>query len=343
MPTLDELTREIEEIHQEEAASVQEAETTEDLESIRKSIFGKKGRLSLIMRNMGALSSEERPRLGKAANEAKQLLEKSIEDRAKALRATEMAAAIGQEKIDVTLPGSPPATGGLHPLTLILRRIEDIFTSMGFGIELGPDIEDDFHNFEALNFPDDHPARDAQDTLYLGKNLLLRTHTSTVQIHTMQSKKPPLAVIAPGKVYRSDTPDATHSPMFQQVEGFMVDEHIRFSDLKGTLESFIHQMFGENTPYRFRPSFFPFTEPSAEVDIFYERRRGDGKITREWLEILGSGMIHPYVLEKCGIDPEKYQGFAFGMGVERIAMIKYGMNNLNYFFENDTRFLRQFD
>ena len=220
--------------------------------------------------------------------------------------------------------------------------IEDIFIGMGFSIELGPDIEDDYHTFEALNFPDDHPARDMHDTFYLeASELLLRTHTSPVQIHTMKSHKPPMAVIAPGKCYRVDA-DVTHSPMFHQIEGFMVDSNIRFSDLKGVLEVFIKRVFGPETKYRFRPHYFPFTEPSAEVDILFERRHPNGHMVSDWLEILGAGMVHPKVFENCGIDPDQYTGFAFGMGIERIAMLKYGINAITHMFDNDVRFLRQF-
>lgn len=339
---LQELIQQLHQIEEDEVPRITAASSSPALEEIRLSVLGKKGRLSLLLREMGGLTGDDRPAAGKVANEVKDAVQAEIDQRSEQLKQAEMQTAIAGEAIDVTLPGIRPATGTLHPLTQVLREIEDIFGSMGFGIELGPEIEDDFHNFAALNFPDDHPARDMQDTFYLGSELLLRTHTSPVQIHTIQSRKPPMAVIAPGKVYRCDDLDATHSPMFIQVEGFLVDTNVRFSDLKGILEAFIHRMFGPNTPYRLRPSFFPFTEPSAEVDIFFERRHPDGHMVREWMEILGSGMIHPKVLENCGVDPQTYTGFAFGMGVERVAMLKYGINAINLFYENDVRFLRQF-
>lgn len=341
MATLDELTQELERIRYEELSLVQVAATSDQLEEVRRNIFGKKGRLSLLMRLMGGLTPEERPRAGQAANEVKDALQAAIQERSTQLRSAEIAQALGEEKIDITLPGIRPPLGTLHPVTRALRDIEDIFVSMGFRVELGPEIEDDYHNFEALNFPSDHPARDMHDTFYLATDLLLRTHTSPVQIHTMKNYKPPMAVIAPGKCYRCDA-DATHSPVFHQIEGFVVAEGIRFSDLKGTLETFLRLTFGPDTVCRFRPHYFPFTEPSAEVDIFFERRNASGQMVRQPLEILGSGMIHPRVLENCGINPEVYTGFAFGMGIDRIAMLRYGINSIGYLFDNDVRFLRQF-
>lgn len=341
MLTLSELQSQIQGIQNAEAAAIQAASSTAELEEVRRGIFGKKAPLALILRSLGDLSADDRPAAGKFVNEAKEALQAALEERAGLLKNSEINAALEAEAIDITLPGCAPASGTLHPITQILRRMENIFTSMGFTVELGPDIEDDFHNFEALNLGPDHPARDTHDTFYLSSDLLLRTHTSPVQVRTMKNRKPPLAIIAPGKVYRCDS-DVTHSPMFHQVEGLMVDTNIRFSDLKGVLETFIRQMFGPNTQYRLRPSFFPFTEPSAEVDILFERRHPNGHMVRDWLEILGSGMVHPKVLENCGIDPDKYTGFAFGMGVERIAMLKFGINAIGHFFENDLRFLRQF-
>lgn len=342
MTTLQEFSDKLEAIRDSERVEIEAAQSTAALEEIRLRIFGKKGQLSLLKRDVGRMSGDERPKAGEIANNVSNLLMTALDERAAGLQRTELDQAIDQERVDITLPGIHPPLGSLHPLTRVLREIEDIFGSMGFSVVLGPDIEDEYHNFEALNFPPDHPARDMQDTLYLASNLLLRTHTSPVQIHTMKTQKPPLAVIAPGRVYRCDDLDATHSPMFTQVEGFMVDTNIRFSDLKGILEAFIHRMFGPDTPFRLRPSFFPFTEPSAEVDIFFERRHPDGHLVREWMEVLGSGMIHPNVLINCGIDPEQYSGFAFGMGVERITMLKYGINTINTFYENDLRFLNQF-
>ncbi len=339
--TLQSMIDEMEKIRVEELSLIQVAEDSEQLEEVRRNIFGKKGRLSTLMRGMGQLSADERPQAGKAANAIKEALAQAIETHSENIRKKELKSAIESETIDITLPGIRPEIGALHPITKTFREIENIFISMGFTVETGPEIEDDYHNFEALNFPHDHPARDSHDTFYLSTDLLLRTHTSPVQVHTMKSRKPPMAVIAPGKCYRCDA-DSTHSPMFHQIEGFVVDKGIRFSDLKGTLEAFLRRVFGEDTQTRFRPHFFPFTEPSAEVDIYFERKHISGKIIREPLEILGSGMIHPNVLRNCGIDPEEYSGFAFGMGVDRIAMLKYGINSIASLFENDARFLGQF-
>ena len=343
MATLSELTQQFQRLAAEEADAIRSAADSAQLEEVRRGVFGRKGRLSTLMRGMGDLISEERPLAGKAANDVKEALLAAIEERAAQIRKEELHAALEAETLDITLPGIRPRIGSLHPLTQTLREIEDIFTAMGFTIELGPDIEDDYHNFGALNFPEDHPSRDMQDTIYLDSDLLLRTHTSPVQIRTMMARKPPLAIIAPGKVYRCDTPDATHSPTFHQVEGFMVDTDIRFSDLRGVLQAFIHRIFGPGVAYRMRPHFFPFTEPSAEVDVLFERRNPGGALVREPVEILGAGMIHPKVFENCGIDPERHTGFAFGMGVERITMIRHGINDLGPFFDNDVRFLRQFD
>ncbi|MFW6255993.1 MAG: phenylalanine--tRNA ligase subunit alpha, partial [Candidatus Sumerlaeota bacterium] len=321
-------------IHSEEIQKIGYADSTETLDEARRNILGKKGRLSGIMKKMGGLTKEERPLAGKAINQIKEGLQAAIDKRAHELKTAEMKRDIENEYIDITLPGIEPQTGSLHPLTITQRRIEDCFLRMGFKIEHGPDIEDYYHNFQALNFPEDHPALDLQDTFYLNDELLLRTHTSPVQIRAMSVQKPPLAFIVPGKVYRCDA-DVTHSPMFHQIEGFMVDENIRFSDLKGVLEAFIHEIFGPETPYRLRPHYFPFTEPSAEVDILFERRHPNGHMVKDWMEILGAGMIHPNVLENCNIDPDKFSGFAFGLGVDRIAMLKYGINALSHLLEND--------
>lgn len=306
------------------------------LENHRVAFLGKKSELSALMRQMGALGAEERPLAGKVVNEVKEALGEALSARREAFARAERTRKLSEEKIDVTLPGRPLPAGRLHPLTLATREIGDIFVEMGFEIVSGPDLEDDFHNFEALNIAANHPARDMHDTFYLQGGGLLRTHTSPVQIRAMQTRKPPLAVIAPGRVYRCDA-DQTHSPMFTQIEGFMVDENIRMSDLKGVLERLIRRYFGEDRPYRMRPSFFPFTEPSAEIDILWQVNGKDA-----WLEVLGSGMIHPSVLENVGYDSRKYTGFAFGLGVERFVMLKYGITNIRLFYENDLRFLRQF-
>ncbi len=343
MAKLQDILQQLQVIGDQQQQVIADAADTGALEDIRRGIFGKKGNLAQVLRAMGSLSAEERPAVGKASNELKAQLQKQIEQRAVELEDSEVAEAVQAEALDISLPGiRPDLLGGLHPITKTLREIEDIFIGMGFSIELGPDIEDDYHTFEALNFPDDHPARDMHDTFYLeASDLLLRTHTSPVQIHTMKSHKPPMAVIAPGKCYRVDA-DVTHSPMFHQIEGFMVDSNIRFSDLKGVLEVFIKRVFGPDTQYRFRPHYFPFTEPSAEVDILFERRHPNGHMVSDWLEILGAGMIHPKVFENCGIDSEQYTGFAFGLGIERIAMLKYGINAITHMFDNDVRFLQQF-
>lgn len=315
-----------------------------DLEALEIKFLGKKGELTSILKNLGALSEQERPVAGKIANEVKTKAASLIAEKQKIFKQSERATQLMAEAVDITLPGSAFAKGSIHPLNLILSEIEDIFVSMGFDIKTGPDIERDEYNFTALNIPPEHPARDMHDTFYINDNLLLRTHTSPVQIRTMLKEKPPLAFIAPGKVYRCDA-DVTHSPMFHQVEGLMVDKNISFADLKGILESFVHCMFGNEYKLRFRPSFFPFTEPSAEVDISCIMCKGKGcRICSDsgWLEILGSGMVHPCVFENVGLNPNEFTGFAFGMGVERIAMLKYRINDIRLFYENDYRFLSQF-
>ncbi|HAK73445.1 MAG TPA: phenylalanine--tRNA ligase subunit alpha, partial [Sporomusaceae bacterium] len=299
-----------------------------------------------VLRGLGALSAEMRPRMGQIVNEIRTELEELIAAKAEELKQAELAHKIASERIDVTMPGRRSVLGGKHPLTVTLDRIKETFMRMGFDIAEGPEVEKDYYNFEALNFPPDHPARDMQDSFYITEEFLLRTHTSPVQVRTMQSGDPnsPVRVIAPGKVYRWDY-DATHSPMFHQVEGLVIDKGITFADLKGTLELFIHDIFGDDVRVRFRPSFFPFTEPSAEVDISCVMCNGQGCRVCSgtgWLEILGCGMVHPRVLELSNYDPAQVSGFAFGMGVERIAMLVYGIDDLRLFFENDLRFLRQF-
>ncbi len=316
------------------------------LNELRVQYLGKKGSLTSLLRGLGSLSPEERPKVGQMVNEVRAELETILNAKNAELKTAELAARLAAEKIDVTLPGRVSQVGHLHPLTLTLNRIKSIFMQMGFDVAEGPEVEQDHFNFEALNLPKDHPARDMQDSFYITEEILLRTHTSPVQARTMQASEPnsPIRIIAPGKVYRRDY-DATHSPMFTQVEGLVVDKDIRFSDLKGMLETFIHQIFNENVGVRFRPSFFPFTEPSAEVDISCVMCQGKGcRVCKGtgWLEILGSGMVHPRVLEMSGYDPNEVSGFAFGMGVERIAMLLYGIDDLRLFYDNDLRFLRQF-
>lgn len=317
-----------------------------EVNDFRVRYLGKKGELTAILRGMGSLTAEERPVIGQLANEVRESIELKIEAKSSVLREDEKLAQLSQESIDVTLPGRVFQTGGRHPLNKVLNEIKEIFLGLGFEIAEGPEVELDYYNFEALNFPADHPARDMQDSFYIKPGVLLRTHTSPTQPRVMEKKAPqiPVKVIAPGKVYRRDD-DATHSPMFHQIEGFIIDKDISFGDLKGVLLTVVKQMFGEESRIRLRPSFFPFTEPSAEVDVSCIMCKGKGcRVCSNtgWLEILGSGMIHPNVLKMSGYDPEEVTGFAFGLGVERIAMLKYSIDDLRHFFDNDKRFLEQF-
>ena len=307
------------------------------LEDIRVSLLGKKGSVTELLKSLGAMDPETRRVAGAKINQAKQTLTAALEARRAQLDAAKLAAQLASDAVDVTLPGRGQAIGGLHPVTRVRRRIEQIFRNAGFTIADGPEIEDDWHNFGALNIPENHPARAMHDTFYFPDGRLLRTHTSPVQIRSMVGHAPPIRVIAPGKVYRSDS-DQTHTPMFHQVEGLLVDETSSFADLKGTLAEFVRAFFERDFEMRFRPSYFPFTEPSAEVDIRWDPDDG----SERWLEVLGCGMVHPNVLRNCGIDPERYTGFAFGLGVERFAMLRYGVKDLRQFFENDLRFLKQF-
>lgn len=334
------------ELRQVAVAELSQVTGLETLNELRVKYLGKKGSLTAVLRGLGGLSPEERPRVGQIVNEIRTELEGLIEAKTEELKQRELAAKIGSERIDVTLPGRRPELGHKHPLTLTLDRIKSIFMRMGYDVVEGPEVETDYFNFEALNLPPDHPARDMQDTFYITPDILLRTHTSPVEARTMQSVQPnsPVRIISPGKVYRCDY-DATHSPVFHQVEGLVIDKGISFADLKGTLELFAKEMFGNNVRLRFRPSFFPFTEPSAEVDISCVMCAGRGCRTCKgtgWLEILGSGMTHPRVLEMSNFDPNVVSGFAFGMGVERIAMLVYGIDDLRLFYDNDLRFLAQF-
>ncbi|SFR13863.1 phenylalanine--tRNA ligase subunit alpha [Desulfoscipio geothermicus] len=318
----------------------------DQLNEIRVRFLGKKGLLTGVLRGMGSLSAEERPKIGRLANEVRSEIEDILARRTAEIKEEVKKVRLEAEKIDVTLPGVAFMAGRKHPLSMIQEEIEDIFLGMGYSIEEGPEIELDFYNFEALNLPKDHPARDMQDSFYINPEVLLRTHTSPVQVRTMERTAPalPVRIIAPGRVYRRDD-DATHSPMFNQVEGLAIDRRVTFADLKGTLQAFVERMFGPETKTRFRPSFFPFTEPSAEVDISCVMCGGSGcRVCSQtgWLEILGCGMVHPRVLEVSGYNPEEVTGFAFGMGVERITMLKYGIDDLRLLFENDLRFLAQF-
>ncbi len=327
-----------------EKAALAELESVQDgsqLEAFRVRYLGKKGRLTALMKRLGEVPPEERPQLGKMANQIKNRLSSSFKEAGERL-----ASGKDQTKsfLDVTLPGRAPLRGHLHPITSVIGEVCQIFSKMGFRVVKGPNVELDYYNFEALNIPKDHPARDMQDTFYISDNVVLRTHTSPIQVRVMESQSPPVSVIAPGKVYRRDS-DVSHTPMFHQVEGLLVDEGVCFGDLKGTLTSFVHQMFGRDTDLRFRPSFFPFTEPSAEVDIRCVICRGKGCRTCSntgWLEILGAGMVDPEVYRFVNYDQERYSGFAFGMGIERIAMLKYGIDDIQLFFKNALRFLRQF-
>lgn len=315
-----------------------------ELQQVRARYLGKKGEITAVMKGMGQLSPEERPLIGSLANEVKSRLEEAFAVRQECLRQELMQQKLASERLDVSLPGRVHSPGFKHPITRVTEEVVAVFSALGFGVAEGPEIEKDFYNFEALNIPKDHPARDMQDTFYISEDVVLRTHTSPVQIRTMLDHEPPVRVVAPGTVYRRDS-DLTHSPMFHQIEGFLVDRKVTFGDLKGILTTFINEFFGQDIAVRFRPSFFPFTEPSAEVDIQCVICGGSGcRVCSNsgWLEILGSGMIDPEVFKSVHYDPELYSGFAFGMGIERLAMLKYGVNDLRLFFENDMRFLKQF-
>jgi phenylalanyl-tRNA synthetase alpha chain len=324
--------------------AINSASTSVEAENVRLEYLGKKGLLTLELKKLSSLSTDERKSMGRELNILKHEISASIESRKEELKLKELEDSIQAERLDVTMPGKRLPLGRAHPVNTILERISDIFISMGFGVEEGPEVESDYYNFEALNFPKEHPARDMQDTFFVSDEVLLRTHTSPVQIRAMHRLTPPLRVIAPGKVYRCDA-DISHTPMFHQVEGLMVGEDISFGHLKGILETFIHRYFGPEIPVRFRPSFFPFTEPSAEVDMGCIFCGGDGcRICQKtgWIEILGAGMVHPNVLRMGGVDPDKFTGYAFGMGIERVAMLTYSIDDIRMLFESDTRFLSQF-
>lgn len=315
------------------------------LEQLRVSVMGKKGELTQILRGMGSLPAEERPAMGQLVNKTRAALEQAMEERLQVLSEMEKQKRLEQEKIDVTLPGKTRSAGSLHPMNVVLSDLLDIFTGMGFEVVEGPEVEFDHYNFELLNLPKNHPARDAQDTFYIEDNIVLRTHTSPVQARIMTTRKPPIRIVCPGRVYRADEVDATHSPVFHQMEGLVIDENVSIGDLKGTLDTFARKLYGEGVTTRFRPSFFPFTEPSAEVDVTCAACKGKGcrmcKGTG-WIEVLGAGMVNPKVLEMCGIDSTKYSGFAFGMGIERLTILKYNVPDMRYLYENDLRFLSQF-
>lgn len=336
----------LDELEQQALQAVADAGNAATLDDVRVRYLGKKGLLTLQLKQLGALPAAERPAAGQEINRVKQQVQQAIEMRAGILQAAVLNEQLSSETIDVALPGRGHTHGGLHPVTQTLRRIEQLFRPLGFTVEEGPEIEDDYHNFGALNIPDHHPARAMHDTFYFDAHTLLRTHTSPVQVRVMEQRQPPLRIIAPGRVYRCDS-DLTHTPMFHQVEGLLVDEHVSFANLKGLIDEFLRAFFErDDLAVRFRPSYFPFTEPSAEVDIQCVMCAGEGcRVCSQsgWLEVLGCGMVHPKVFEQVGIDNERYTGFAFGMGVERLAMLRYGVNDLRLFFENDMNFLTQFN
>ena len=320
-------------------------DSAEQLEKARIQYLGKKGELTAILKQMGKLSAEERPVIGQLANEIRKDIEDTIANKSAEIKKAAQEKRLAEETLDVTMPGTLPQIGYKHPLSIVLDEIKDIFMGMGFDIAEGPEVEYDYYNFEALNIPKDHPARDTQDTFYINDNIVLRTQTSPVQIRVMEKTQPPIRIIAPGRVFRSDAVDATHSPLFHQIEGLVVDKGITMADLKGTLETFAKRLYGENTKIRLRPHHFPFTEPSCEIDVSCFKCGGKGcplcKHTG-WIEVLGGGVVNRKVLENCNIDPDEYSGFAFGIGIERIAMLKYGINNIGLMFENNLQFLKQF-
>ncbi|MFT9077965.1 phenylalanine--tRNA ligase subunit alpha [Ethanoligenens sp.] len=339
------MKEQLESIARTAAQALADVRESDELETLRVRFLGKKGELTAILKQMGKLSPEERPAIGALANEVRTSIEERITAAAAALREQKLKAQIAQETVDVTMPGKRRTIGKEHPLSLVLDEIQDIFIGMGFSIAEGPEVELDYYNFEALNMPKNHPARDTQDSFYITDNVVLRTQTSPVQIRVMEKQKPPIRIIAPGRVYRSDAIDATHSPLFHQIEGLVVDKGITMTDLKGTLVTFAKTLYGQDAVLRFRPHHFPFTEPSCEMDTMCFACHGEGcRLCKGegWIELLGAGMVHPKVLQNGGIDPEVYSGFAFGMGLERLVMRRYGIDDMRLFYENDLRFLNQF-
>ena len=326
-------------------AAIAAAEDSAAIEELRVRFLGKKGEVSAILKSLGSLSAEERPKMGQLANEVRADIESAMTEKKESLAGAALAARLESEKIDITMPAKKENIGGLHPLNTVLADMIDIFQSMGLDVVDGPEVETDYYNFEALNIPADHPARDMQDTFYLGENILLRTQTSAAQIRTMKDRQPPIRIVCPGRVFRADEVDATHSPVFHQMEGLVVDKGVTMCDLKGVLEQFAHEIYGPETKVKFRPSFFPFTEPSVEVDVTCSECGGKGcRVCKGsgWIEILGAGMVHPNVLRACGIDPEVYSGFAFGIGLDRLTTTRYKISDIRLLFENDKRFLEQF-
>ncbi len=325
--------------------AIANSSSLKETDEIRVKYLGKKGELTAILKQMGSLTPEERPKMGQLVNEAKALVEEQLANKNAELKDAEIIGKLKAETLDITMPAKKTTVGKLHPLNKVLDDMIDIFQSMGFDIVDGPEVETDHYNFESLNVPADHPARDMQDTFYLGEGLLLRTQTSAAQIRTMENRKPPIRIICPGRVFRADEVDATHSPVFHQIEGLVVDKGITMCDLKGVLEQFAHEIYGKDTAVKFRPSFFPFTEPSVEVDVTCSECGGKGcRVCKGsgWIEILGAGMVHPNVLKNCGIDPEVYSGFAFGIGLDRLTTTRYKISDIRLLFENDKRFLEQF-
>ena len=335
----------INEILERTLEELKSANDSQSLDAVRVRVLGKKGELTGILRGMGQVAADMRPKIGQWVNEAREKLEEAIGEAQKKIAERELEKRLENEKVDVTMPVEGRSAGSLHPMSIVLEQLLDIFTGMGFEAVEGPEVELDHYNFELMNIPKNHPARDAQDTFYIDDNVVLRTHTSPVQARIMTTRKPPIRIVSFGRVYRADEADATHSPVFHQLEGLVIDENISMGDLKGTLDTFARRLYGEGVTTRVRPSFFPFTEPSAEVDLTCAACRGKGcRICKDtgWIEVLGSGMVNPKVLEMCGIDSRKYSGFAFGMGVERLSNLKYNVPDMRYLYENDVRFLRQF-
>ncbi len=340
------MKEQLEALRREALEALETLMTLKELEDFRVRYMGKKGSVTGLLRGMGALPAEERPIMGQLVNQLRQELEGAVTKKSSAIEQKQQMAKFEEEKLDVTMPGKKVKSGGLHPLNVVLDDIIDIFQSMGFDVVDGPEVETDYYCFEALNVPKDHPARDMQDTFYLNDNLLLRTQTSAAQARTLEERKPPIRIICPGRVFRADEVDATHSPVFHQIEGLVIDKGITMCDLKGVLEQFAHEIYGSDTKVRFRPSFFPFTEPSVEVDVSCSECGGTGcRVCKGagWIEILGAGMVHPRVLEMGGIDPEEYTGFAFGIGLDRLTTTRYKISDIRLLFENDQRFLEQFD
>lgn len=340
------MKQKLEEIKSAALELIKKAADEKEIDDIRIRFLGKKGELTAILKQMGGLTPEERPIIGQLANKVRAELEDAIDKTAASFKEKAAELKLKSEKVDITMPAVPVEKGGLHPLNVVLEDMIDIFRSMGFDVVDGPEVETDHYNFESLNVPADHPARDMQDTFYLGEGLLLRTQTSAAQIRTMEQRKPPIKMICPGRVFRADEVDATHSPVFHQIEGLVVDKGITMCDLKGVLEQFAHEIYGPETAVKFRPSFFPFTEPSVEVDVTCSECKGKGcRVCKQsgWIEILGAGMVHPRVLSSCGIDPEEYSGFAFGIGLDRITTTRYKISDIRLLFENDLRFLKQFN